>query len=118
MDFALNSIIGKRENQEDYGVIKTDPSTDGLLAVISDGMGGQVAGEIASLTTVSCFVESFTADGSKNLPLRLRVALEKAKIAYQIAKCPILVDDEGLYLEQYNNFPGPLTKYVFHLVLA
>ena len=78
MDFALNSIIGKRENQEDYGVIKTDPSTDGLLAVISDGMGGQVAGEIASLTTVSCFVESFTADGSKNVPLRLRVALEKA----------------------------------------
>ena len=42
------------------------------------------------------------------------VALEKAKIAYQITKCPILVDDEGLYLEQYNNFPGPLTKYVFH----
>ncbi len=42
-----------------------------------------------------------------------QVALEKAKIAYQIVKEPILVDDEGLYLEQFNNFPGPLTKYVY-----
>jgi protein phosphatase len=78
MDFATNSIIGKRENQEDYGVIKFVTSTDGVLAVISDGMGGQVAGEVASSTVVDSFSGSFISGKSKNLPLRLKVALEKA----------------------------------------
>lgn len=78
MDFATNSIIGKRENQEDYGVIKSVTSTDGVLAVISDGMGGQVAGEVASSTVVDSFSDSFISGKSKNLPLRLKVALEKA----------------------------------------
>lgn len=78
MDFATNSIIGKRDNQEDYGVIKTLSSTEGVLAVISDGMGGQVAGEIASSTVVDSFVASFNSSKSKNLPLRLKVALEKS----------------------------------------
>ncbi len=40
MDYALNSIIGKRETQEDYGAIKDSSSPDGVLAVIADGMGG------------------------------------------------------------------------------
>ena len=81
MDFALNSIIGKRENQEDYGVIKSSGSTGGLLAIISDGMGGQVAGEIASLTSVKKFEDSFTSNNSKNLPLKLNLALDKANLA-------------------------------------
>lgn len=78
MDFATNSIIGKRENQEDYGVIKSLSSTDGVLAVISDGMGGQVAGEVASSTVVDTFVDSFISSNSKNQPLKLKIALEKA----------------------------------------
>ena len=71
MDFATNSIIGKRENQEDYGVIKFVTSTDGVLAVISDGMGGQVAGEVASSTVVDSFSDNFISGKSKNHPLRL-----------------------------------------------
>lgn len=78
MDYALESIIGKRENQEDFGVVKSLDSSGCLLAVISDGMGGRVAGEVASSTSVSAFVESFTNNTSKNLPLKLRIALDKA----------------------------------------
>lgn len=90
MDYALNSIIGKRENQEDYGVIKNSGSSGGVLAVIADGMGGQVAGEVASSTAVNEFIESFTSNDSKNLPLKLNLALDKANrsLAKSIAKNP------------------------------
>ena len=92
MDYALLSIIGKRENQEDYGVIKSSGSSGGVLAVIADGMGGQVAGEVASSSAVNRFVESFTSNNSKNLPLKLTVALDKANrsLANGIANNPKL----------------------------
>lgn len=92
MDYALNCIIGKRENQEDYGVIKSSGSSGGVLAVIADGMGGQVAGEVASSTAVNEFFASFNSNNSKNLPLKLRVALDKANhsLAKSIAKNPKL----------------------------
>jgi len=41
------------------------------------------------------------------------VALNKAKYAWDLLKIPLIIDDGGIYLEQYNNFPGPLAKYVF-----
>jgi serine/threonine protein phosphatase PrpC len=78
MDYALSSIIGKRDNQEDYGLITGSTPSGAVLAVIADGMGGQVAGEVASSSTVKGFVESFSSNSSKNLPLRLNVALDKA----------------------------------------
>lgn len=78
MDYALSSIIGKRDNQEDYGVITVSTPTGSVLAVIADGMGGQVAGEVASSSVVKGFVESFSSNNSKNLPLKLNVALDKA----------------------------------------
>jgi len=77
MDYALNSIIGKRKNQEDHGAIKDSSSPDGVLAVIADGMGGEVAGELASVKAVNGFVESFFSNGYKNIPLKLKDALHK-----------------------------------------
>ena len=40
------------------------------------------------------------------------VALQKADVAWHVVQEPLLIDDGGIYLEQFNNFPGPLTKYV------
>jgi serine/threonine protein phosphatase PrpC len=78
VDYALSSIIGERDNQEDYGLITGPTPSGAVLAVIADGMGGQVAGEIASSSAVKSFVESFSSNKSRNLPLRLNVALDKA----------------------------------------
>lgn len=78
MDYALSSIIGKRDNQEDYGVITGCHPSGAVLAVIADGMGGQVAGEVASSSAVKSFVECFSSNNSGNLPLKLNVALDKA----------------------------------------
>jgi serine/threonine protein phosphatase PrpC len=92
MDYALSSIIGKRDNQEDFGIIIDTKSSKGVLAVISDGMGGQVAGEVASSSAVRGFVESFSSNNSKNLPLKFNVALNKANrtLVNSIAKNPKL----------------------------
>lgn len=40
------------------------------------------------------------------------VAYHKARHAFSVIQKPLIVDDSGLYLERYNNFPGPLSKYV------
>lgn len=85
MDYASSSIIGKRDNQEDYGLIIGAISTGAILAVISDGMGGQVAGEQASSNAVNGFVESFSSNNSNNMPLKLTVAVEKANST--LARC-------------------------------
>ncbi len=41
------------------------------------------------------------------------VALAKAQEAWKLLKKPLLIDDGGIYIEKYNNFPGTLAKYVF-----
>jgi XTP/dITP diphosphohydrolase len=40
------------------------------------------------------------------------IALAKAQEAWRILQKPLLIDDGGIYLDRYNNFPGPLIKYV------
>ncbi len=42
-----------------------------------------------------------------------KVALEKAKEAWSALQKPLLIDDGGIYLERYHQFPGPLVKYVY-----
>ena len=42
----------------------------------------------------------------------MEVLKEKAKEAYKIIKCPVVVEDVSLILKGYNNFPGPLVKWV------
>jgi XTP/dITP diphosphohydrolase len=41
-----------------------------------------------------------------------KIALAKAKEAWRLLQKPLLIDDGGIYLERFNNFPGPLIKYV------
>lgn len=44
------------------------------------------------------------------------VVIEKAKQAYSIIKKPVLVDDTGIYFEEYKNFPGTYTKVLFESI--
>lgn len=41
------------------------------------------------------------------------VALDKAQKAYELIKKPILLDDGGIFLDAYHQFPGTLSKFVF-----
>lgn len=41
------------------------------------------------------------------------IIADKVRKAHEQIGGPVLVDDSGIYFEQYGNFPGPLSKYVF-----
>jgi inosine/xanthosine triphosphate pyrophosphatase family protein len=41
----------------------------------------------------------------------IKVIEGKARLAYEQIKGPVIVDDEGYYLDAFNNFPGALVKY-------
>ena len=78
MEFFKGSIIGERDKQEDYGLIQTYPSNNSLVAIIADGMGGQIAGEIASSKAVESFLSSFEKNTTENVSTKLAVALQNA----------------------------------------
>jgi non-canonical purine NTP pyrophosphatase (RdgB/HAM1 family) len=44
------------------------------------------------------------------------VAEHKAKQAFDILKQPVIVDDTGLYFEEFNGFPGALVKFLIKKV--
>ena len=78
LDFAGRQVAGSREAQEDYyGFCPLELELDGiegLLLVLSDGMGGYIGGALASKLVVEVFVESFCL-GRGTLPERLHHAM-------------------------------------------
>lgn len=44
------------------------------------------------------------------------VAQYKAQQAWELLKQPLLVDDGGLFIEQYHLFPGVFSKYIYHQI--
>ncbi len=58
-------------------------------------------------------VEQATVDLPEYQTLDIRsIALAKAEETWRLLQKPVLIDDSGLYLERYHNFPGPLIKNV------
>ena len=43
----------------------------------------------------------------------ITIAKKKAKQAYDEFKKPIIIEDDGLFIESLNGFPGPYSSYVF-----
>jgi len=41
-----------------------------------------------------------------------KIAIEKAKSAYNIVKRPIIIEDDGLFINSLNGFPGQYSSYV------
>ena len=41
-----------------------------------------------------------------------KIALHKLLEAFRKVKGPVIVDDVGLYIKAWNNFPGPLIKWI------
>ncbi len=45
-----------------------------------------------------------------------RIAIHKAEQAYGITGSPILVEDDGLFIDSLGGFPGPYSSYVFETI--
>ena len=41
-----------------------------------------------------------------------KIAIEKARFAYNIVKKPIIIEDDGLFIKSLNGFPGQYSSYV------
>lgn len=44
------------------------------------------------------------------------IAISKAQQAYAALKHPVLVDDAGIYLTNYKNFPGTFSKWIYYSI--
>lgn len=44
------------------------------------------------------------------------IATEKARSAYSIVRRPVIVEDDGLYVDQLKGFPGPYSSFVFRTI--
>lgn len=42
------------------------------------------------------------------------ISLGKANDAFEKIKKPLIMEDTGIIFNEYNNFPGPYSKYAFH----
>lgn len=63
LEIAKKISIGYEEIQEDYGQVVN--SSNGTLAVLSDGLGMNEAGKISSITSVKTIIKMFKEEGSK-----------------------------------------------------
>ncbi len=45
-----------------------------------------------------------------------KIATKKAADAYNKCKKPVIVEDDGLFIESLNGFPGPYSSFVFNTV--
>ena len=44
------------------------------------------------------------------------IAEQKAINAYEIVKKPIIIEDDGLFIDSLNGFPGPYSSYVYDTI--
>ena len=59
---SYSQIIGERFEQQDTIAIKQWDDNEHLLAIVADGMGGGVAGGLASKTATEIFLNSFESE--------------------------------------------------------
>ena len=45
-----------------------------------------------------------------------KIALQKAENAYEKCKKPVIVEDDGLFINSLSGFPGPFSSYVFKTI--
>lgn len=46
------------------------------------------------------------------------VARHKAEQAFRAIRRPLIVEDSGFYIDEFDGFPGPLVKYLVHAIGA
>jgi PPM family protein phosphatase len=92
-NFHGDAIRGERANQEDcWKVHRLDgASPSGVLAVLSDGMGGHASGEVASELACNHFLQSFTAQNG-----RIAARLERSLAASNAALGRAILDNADL----------------------
>ena len=45
-----------------------------------------------------------------------KIALQKAENAYDKCKKPVIIEDDGLFIDSLSGFPGPYSSYIFDTI--
>jgi len=45
-----------------------------------------------------------------------KIALQKALNAYEKCKKPVIIEDDGLFIDSLSGFPGPYSSYIFNTI--
>ncbi|MDP2670901.1 MAG: RdgB/HAM1 family non-canonical purine NTP pyrophosphatase [bacterium] len=69
------------------------------------------AKEVAMILGIPVESVSLEIDEVQSLDL-VEIAQKKAKLAFEQTGKPLIVEDAGLFLDQWKGFPGPLVKHV------
>jgi len=48
--------------------------------------------------------------------LLAKIAVQKALNAYDKCKKPVIIEDDGLFIESLSGFPGPYSSYIFNTI--
>jgi XTP/dITP diphosphohydrolase len=62
------------------------------------------------LTFLKCKLEEIQSDSLEN------IAMHKALQAFSICSQPVIVEDDGLFIDSLNGFPGPYSSFVLETI--
>lgn len=82
--------------------------------IIATGNKGKV-GEIEDILKIPLEILELKLDEVQSMDLEY-VARKKVEEAYKQVKNPVITDDVAVYIEAWNNFPGPFVKYVYSVI--
>ena len=79
--------------------------------LVATGNKGKVE-ELEDILKIPLEIANIEVDEVQSMDLEY-VAKRKTEEAYRILKRPVITDDVGVFIEAWNDFPGPFVKYIF-----
>ena len=77
--------------------------------LIATGNKGKVQ-ELEDILKIPLEIADIDIDEFQSMDLEY-VSKKKTEEAFKILKKPVITDDVGVFIEVWNNFPGPFVKY-------
>jgi XTP/dITP diphosphohydrolase len=82
--------------------------------LVATGNKGKVQ-ELEDILRIPLEIADIDVDEVQSMDLEY-VSRKKTEAAYKILKRPVITDDVGVFIEGWNNFPGPFIKYVHQIL--
>ncbi len=83
MNFSIHQIsnIGNRKSNQDR--VAYAYSSDALLLVLADGMGGHLKGELAAVAIMDTFVDTFEQHAQRHIPDPMQFLVDSMRLAHE-----------------------------------
>ena len=82
--------------------------------LVATGNKGKVE-ELEDILKVPLEIADVEIDEVQSMDLEY-VSKRKTEEAYKVLKRPVITDDVGVFIEAWDNFPGPFVKYAYQIL--